>query len=191
MPPYSSSKEPAMSPASVNTFSARPTSGMSSTLPSTIRGSCSSAVRLCGAKWSVAICSARSRTASNVSRECSVNRARLVSDSTSSHSCSRKSRSRRDRINDEALTRASVLPGVAQGASTDVDRAQSWGFMVRWTASSGIIRTGDRVAGGVVQELLQSLLDAAPLEGLVSDEQVLNRTKLLVAVHNAVDAELT
>src|SRR3954449_1634249 len=77
---------------------------MSTTLPSTIRGSSRSAVRLCGAKCSVAICSARSSTASKVSRACSVNRGRLVSDSTSSHSCSRKSRSRRDRISDERTT---------------------------------------------------------------------------------------
>jgi hypothetical protein len=42
-----------------------------------------------------------------------------------------------------------------------------------------------------VRELLQSLLDAEPLEGLVTDEQVLNRTALLVAVCNAADAELT
>src|SRR3954468_17471628 len=104
MPPYSSSKEPAMSPASVKTFSAFATSGIISTLPSTIRGSSRSAVRLCGAKCSVAICSARSSMASKVSRACSVNRGRLVSDSTSSHSCSRKSRSRRDRISDERTT---------------------------------------------------------------------------------------
>src|SRR3954451_20683407 len=93
-----------MSPASVKTFSAFATSGIISTLPSTIRGSSRSAVRLCGAKCSVAICSARSSTASKVSRACSVNRGRLVSDSTSSHSCSRKSRSRRDRISDERTT---------------------------------------------------------------------------------------
>src|SRR4051812_10699294 len=104
MPPYSSSKEPAMSPASVKTFSAFATSGIISTLPSTIRGSSRSAARLCGAKCSVAICSARSSTASKVSRACSVNRGRLVSDSTSSHSCSRKSRSRRDRVSDERTT---------------------------------------------------------------------------------------
>src|SRR3954454_15114262 len=104
MPPYSSSKEPAMSPASVKTSSAFATSGIISTLPSTTRGSSRSAVRLCGAKCSVAICSARSSTASKVSRACSVNRGRLVSDSTSSHSCSRKSRSRRDRISDERTT---------------------------------------------------------------------------------------
>src|SRR5689334_15397274 len=90
-----------MSPASLKTRKASATSGISTTLPSTIRGSCSSAVRLCGAKWSVAICSARSRTASNVSRECSANRGRLVRDSTSSHSWRRKSRSRRDRIRDD------------------------------------------------------------------------------------------
>jgi hypothetical protein len=45
-----------------------------------------------------------------------------------------------------------------------------------------------------VRELLQSMLDsldAAPLEGLVTDDQVLNRTALLVAVRNAADAELT
>ena len=101
MPPYSSSNSPAISPASAKTSSARATSGISSTLPSTIRGSFSSAFRLCGAKCSVAICSARSRTASNVSRECSAYRSRLVSDSTSSHSWSRKSRSRRDRISEE------------------------------------------------------------------------------------------
>ena len=60
MPPYSSSNEPAISPASANTFSACATSGIISTLPSTNRGSFSSAFRLCGAKWSVAICSASS-----------------------------------------------------------------------------------------------------------------------------------
>jgi len=96
MPPYSSSKEPAISPASVNTFSAFATSGIISTLPSTNRGSFSSAFRLCGAKWSVAICSARSRTASKVSRECSAKRGRVVRDPTSSQRWSRKSRSRRE-----------------------------------------------------------------------------------------------
>ncbi|CAA9218201.1 MAG: hypothetical protein; putative nucleic acid binding and endonuclease domains [uncultured Blastococcus sp.] len=45
-----------------------------------------------------------------------------------------------------------------------------------------------------MRELLQSMLDsldARPLEGLVTDEQVLDRTAVLVAVRNAVDAELT
>jgi hypothetical protein len=42
-----------------------------------------------------------------------------------------------------------------------------------------------------VRELLQSLLDAAPLDDLVTDEQVLDRTALLVAVCNAANAELT
>src|SRR3954454_1545535 len=42
-----------------------------------------------------------------------------------------------------------------------------------------------------MRELLQSLLDAEPLDGLVTDEQVLDRTTLLVAVRNAADAELT
>ena len=42
-----------------------------------------------------------------------------------------------------------------------------------------------------MRELLQSLLDASPVEGLVTDEQLLDRTALLVAARNAVDAELT
>jgi hypothetical protein len=45
-----------------------------------------------------------------------------------------------------------------------------------------------------VRELVESLLgsrDAAPLTDLVTDGQVLDRTALLVAVGNAVDAELT
>ncbi len=45
-----------------------------------------------------------------------------------------------------------------------------------------------------MRELLQSLLDAVdtePLDGLVTDGQMLDRTTLLVAVRNAVDAELT
>ena len=45
-----------------------------------------------------------------------------------------------------------------------------------------------------MQDLLQSLLDsvdAEPLDHLVTDEQVLDRTALLVAVRNGVEAELT
>jgi Domain of unknown function (DUF222) len=45
-----------------------------------------------------------------------------------------------------------------------------------------------------VRELLQSLLDsldAEPLEDMVTADQVLDRTALLVRVGNAVDAELT
>ena len=42
-----------------------------------------------------------------------------------------------------------------------------------------------------MRELVQSLLDAPPLEELVTDEQVLDRTALLVAVRNAAEAELT
>ncbi len=45
-----------------------------------------------------------------------------------------------------------------------------------------------------MQELLRSLLDsldAGPLDDLVTADQVLDRTALLVAVRNAVDAELT
>src|SRR4051812_24005871 len=45
--------------------------------------------------------------------------------------------------------------------------------------------------GGVVRELLRALLDAEPLEDLVTDDQVLDRTRLLVAVCNAATAELT
>jgi Domain of unknown function (DUF222) len=48
--------------------------------------------------------------------------------------------------------------------------------------------------GGVVRELLQSVadsLDAAGLEDLVTADQVLDRTALLLAVRNAADAELT
>jgi hypothetical protein len=45
--------------------------------------------------------------------------------------------------------------------------------------------------GGVMRELLQSLLDAGPIEDLITDDQLLDRTALLVAVGNAVDAELT
>ncbi|MGY1804841.1 DUF222 domain-containing protein [Blastococcus sp. SYSU D00922] len=47
--------------------------------------------------------------------------------------------------------------------------------------------------GGVVRELLQALLDAVdtcPRGDLVTADQVLDRTALLVAVRNAVDAEL-
>jgi hypothetical protein len=71
MPPSSSGSIAAFIPASANTFRAAATSGTRTTLPSTRCGSFSSAVRLCGAKCSVAICSASSRTASKVSRECS------------------------------------------------------------------------------------------------------------------------
>lgn len=45
-----------------------------------------------------------------------------------------------------------------------------------------------------MRELLQSLLDsldAGPLDGMVTADQVLDRTALLVAVRNATDAELT
>ncbi len=42
-----------------------------------------------------------------------------------------------------------------------------------------------------MRELMQSLLDAAPLEDLVTDEQVLDRTARLLALRNAADAELT
>jgi hypothetical protein len=45
-------------------------------------------------------------------------------------------------------------------------------------------------SGGVVRELLQKLLDGAPLEELVCADEVLDRTALLVAVRNAADAEL-
>jgi hypothetical protein len=45
--------------------------------------------------------------------------------------------------------------------------------------------------GGVVRKLLQALLDAAPLDDLVTDDEVLGRTALLLAVRNAVEAELT
>ncbi|WP_116453634.1 HNH endonuclease signature motif containing protein [Blastococcus litoris] len=41
-----------------------------------------------------------------------------------------------------------------------------------------------------MRELLRSLLDAEPLEELATADQVLERTALLVAVRNAVDAEL-
>jgi uncharacterized protein DUF222/HNH endonuclease len=44
---------------------------------------------------------------------------------------------------------------------------------------------------GVMRELLQALLDACDLDGVVTDEEVLERTTLLVAVRNGVDAELT
>ena len=46
----------------------------------------------------------------------------------------------------------------------------------------------------LVQALVQSLLDsldAADLQDMVTADQVLDRTALLVAVRNAVDAELT
>ncbi len=42
-----------------------------------------------------------------------------------------------------------------------------------------------------MRELLQALLDAGELDDRVTDEQVLDRTALLVAVRNGVDAELT
>ena len=42
-----------------------------------------------------------------------------------------------------------------------------------------------------MRELLQSLLGAGPLDELVTADRVLDRTALLVAVRNAVDAELT
>jgi len=45
-----------------------------------------------------------------------------------------------------------------------------------------------------MRELLQALLDsldAGPLDGMVTADQVLDRTSLLVAVRNATDAELT
>src|SRR3954454_17450699 len=42
-----------------------------------------------------------------------------------------------------------------------------------------------------MREPLQALLAAGDLEGLVTDEQLLDRTALLVAVRNAVEAELT
>jgi hypothetical protein len=50
------------------------------------------------------------------------------------------------------------------------------------------------VAGGVVRELLQTLLaalDADELDDLVTARQVLGRTSLLVRVRNCVEAELT
>jgi hypothetical protein len=46
-------------------------------------------------------------------------------------------------------------------------------------------------SGGVVRELLQALLDADDLDGLVTDAEVLDRTALLTAVVNAGQAELT
>ena len=42
-----------------------------------------------------------------------------------------------------------------------------------------------------MRDLLRALLDAGELDDLVTDEQVLDRTALLVAVRNGVDAELT
>src|SRR4051794_38003410 len=42
-----------------------------------------------------------------------------------------------------------------------------------------------------MRDLLRALLDASELDDLVTDEQVLDRTALLVAVRNAADAELT
>lgn len=43
---------------------------------------------------------------------------------------------------------------------------------------------------GLLRSFLD-LLDADALEGLVTDDQVLDRTAVLVAVRNAADAELT
>ena len=42
-----------------------------------------------------------------------------------------------------------------------------------------------------MRELLQTLLSGAALEDLSTDEELLDRTALLVAVRNAADAELT
>src|SRR3981081_2470577 len=72
------------------------TSPMTVTFSPSKLGSFASLFLLCGAKYRVASCSHRSRTPSNVSRECSANRSRFVSSSTRSHSYSRKSRSRRE-----------------------------------------------------------------------------------------------
>src|SRR3954452_22939097 len=192
MPPYSSSNDAAISPASVNTFRARATSGIISTLPSTNLGSFSSALWLCGAKWSVAICSASSRTASNVSRECSANRGRLVSDSTSSHSWSRKSRSRRERINDDALTRASLLPGAAQPSVEICGQGPDLGIRGagrrRGRYSSYMCSDG---SGDVLAEL-DAVLDRLAGEDLkgMFGPAVLDRTGRLLRLRNRLEAQL-
>ena len=80
--------------ASAKASRASLTSGMTVTFSPSKLGSLASLFLLCGAKYLVASCSHRSSTPSNVSRECSANRSRLVSSSTRSHSYSRKSRSR-------------------------------------------------------------------------------------------------
>ncbi|MDP2821378.1 MAG: hypothetical protein Q8O52_01685 [Sulfuritalea sp.] len=61
----------AMKPASQKAFSASPTSGIMDTLRPSKLGSCSSALRLCGANFSLAIASAVSSTARKVSLLCS------------------------------------------------------------------------------------------------------------------------
>src|SRR6476620_4430319 len=82
----------ALANASIASF----TSGMTVTCVPSKVGSWASLVLLCGAKYRVATSSHRSRTPSKVSREWSANLSCLVSASTSSHSYSRKSRSRLD-----------------------------------------------------------------------------------------------
>src|SRR5215218_3533511 len=75
------------------------------------------------------------------------------------------------------------VPGKDLGGS--VDRPLTWGFVLQVGRSGSSIRTDDRTAGGVMRDLLQSLLDsldAEPLDDMATDEQVLDRTALLVAV---------
>ncbi len=85
-PPCSASNPAEISPDSANTFSAAATSGMTCD-PGTVEGRLLQVVAaVVGAKSRSAICCETSRNASNVSRECSANRSRPVSASTSSHS---------------------------------------------------------------------------------------------------------
>src|SRR5581483_4976856 len=95
MPPFSKSSPAERNPAATYASSASFTSGIRWTRPSLNTGSCSSALRLCGANFSSAMASAVSIAASIVSRECCANRGRFSSDSTSSASKSWNSRSRR------------------------------------------------------------------------------------------------
>ena len=86
IPPTEASIELAIRPLCAKTSSAALTSGIRCTRSPSKVGSLASLFLLCGRKCLVAICSDRSSTLSNVSRECSAYRGRLVSSSTSSHS---------------------------------------------------------------------------------------------------------
>ena len=122
----------AMSPVRPKTERACPTSGMGWTRWPSKVGSLLSAVRLCGAKCRVATCSDSSSTASKVSREGSANQFRLVSSSTSSHSYSMKSRSRRDSSSDG--TPPSLGPIPFSLAYTGV----VWWYASCWVEEAGL-----------------------------------------------------
>src|SRR5438874_8294449 len=95
MPPFSKSAVALRNPAAMYASSASCTSGIRWTRCPSKVGSCSSALRLCGANFSSAIASAVSIAASIVSRECCAKRGRSRSESMSSASKSWNSRSRR------------------------------------------------------------------------------------------------